>query len=104
MTALFAILGIGIGLIAVYAVAAIFHGWVFSQLWEWFAVTTFGAPSITVFAAIGISLLFSFYQIPNLTKGRDKTSAEKWGEVIGLVIFKPLLYLLIGWIVFCFMK
>ena len=90
--------------VALSFMSATLSGYALSILWEWFVVTTFSLPSISIPVAIGLALIVNF-----LTHQDSETDVKDMG--IGEILFlaaakgmaKPLLALLIGWIVTLFM-
>ena len=99
--------GIGIGAIAIIVVivGAFLSGLVISQLWSWFIVDTFGVPKISVPVAIGISLIvgkLTHQEIDKKESDKTKSILYKLVEAMTTTILGPLLYLVIGWIVYQF--
>ena len=48
--------------VIVYAISmTLFNGFVLVQLWDWFVVSSFNVPQITIQAALGIGLIVSMY-------------------------------------------
>jgi flagellar motor component MotA len=77
----------------------LYQGWALAQLWEWFIVTTFGLPMISLPAAIGLMLTVSF-----LTKSFELDHQKKpYGEMLKATalgaIAKPTITLLAGWVI-----
>jgi hypothetical protein len=76
--------------------AAIFSGYVFSVLWGWFIVSTFGLPAIGIAVALGIILVARYAtMVPRKLKEEDAIQGVMW--------FKPLFALLVGFILKSFM-
>ena len=77
--------------------STILSGWAITKLWAWFMVTTFGLPTLTIPAAIGLALMVGYFQA--LPKSED----EKYWEILlkGIIVgtLKPLFYLGIGAII-----
>ena len=75
------------------------NAYVGSTLWEWFIVSKFGLPSLTMMQAWGISLLVSMWTHQHTPwKGKDEREpAAKVGELIGLLML-PWFFLVLGWI------
>ncbi len=116
------LLGIGSSILAtmtiIITLILILNGFVLSKLWEWFIVTIFDVPVISISLAIGFlmisGLFFSFVTgfstvvkcllierptKPNVTANDDFISVDK---IYGYAVGFPLLILLIGWIVHLF--
>jgi hypothetical protein len=83
-----------IGVIPLALAAAVLRGYVFSILWGWFIVPTFGVPSISTPLAIGIMIT-----IGEVTRQYVPTKDKDIWMPIGTAILSPLLALLLGWIV-----
>lgn len=86
-------------------VSAIWSGFVLTRLWLWFVVSQFAdMPQLHLAGAIGLAIIISF-----LTKDRDeriedrRSNEDKIYAIVGEAIFRPLLALVIGYIVHLFM-
>ena len=91
-------------LLLISPIIVLANGFVFQHLWNWFIVPFVGLPSLTLVAAIGVSMTIAFVAhqfVPSNNK--DKTPSEIVTEVIAHLITKPLAALLFGWIVTLFM-
>jgi hypothetical protein len=90
-----------IGIFAAVAVGMIWRGYVFSILWDWFAVPAFGLPALSLAMAIGIALLVNYATYRRVTVPTDpsKTEADKITDVLAHIITYPLIVLGMGWIV-----
>ena len=77
--------------------AYILNGVALSVLWGWFMVGSFGLPAISVPLAIGIGIIVSY-----LTDQDQEVKKREIGEWIGYVLAKPIVALVIGWIVYQF--
>ena len=92
-------------MLCVGVVGHIFTGYTLSILWQWFIVTAFAAPPISVVQAIGVVLvvqLMTFKAPPDcVLVERDAFEKAVRGILINLVI--PASFLLTGWIVRMFM-
>lgn len=79
-------------------------GWAVSKLWGWFLVPL-GVPAITVLHGLGISMfmaVFKQYVPKQKEKGKDTSIPALIGEILGILL-RPLLPVLVGWIVVQFM-
>lgn len=92
MTALI-IIFMGAGFVALIIAISVLRGWVFSILWQWFAVPIFGLPPLGVAQAIGIAVIFSMLTHQYVPKKED----DSWQPIV-FVLLSPLAALLIGWI------
>ena len=96
-----------IGIIAttlmVMAFSVTINGWALSVLWKWFIVPVFGAPILTIPAAIGVAMVVNYLTEKINMNNKDE---REWGEklFVGafLAIAKPSFALLFGWIVLQF--
>ena len=86
----------------VLLVSTIVTGYVVSQLWGWFVIPL-GLPPITMWHAYGVSLLFNFMcpylDTADLAKKDGITSGELVGKALMLLVFRPALVLLFGYLV-----
>lgn len=80
-----------LGVILLIPVVAIYHGFVFSVLWHWYAVPLFGAPVITSLQAAGLLILINL-PLWRLKAKQDLTTTDRIAYFVG-----PLLALLVGW-------
>lgn len=90
---------IAVGFVQIFS--TLFHGFILTLLWSWFAVTIFHLPVLTLWPAIGIMTLIEF-----LTQRISTNAAAKDIEInkstiissLSASIVYPLLSLLIGFI------
>jgi hypothetical protein len=71
------------------------NAYVLTVLWSWFIVSTFHLPALTIYAAMGLTLVVAY-----LTKQPDFTGQEiddyaTKMKVYGII--RPLLALFMGW-------
>jgi hypothetical protein len=96
-----------IGYITVTALAIVYgqtlNGWTLCILWAWFIVPTFACVGLSIPAAIGISLVVSYLT----TKIERKKEQPPFGEMLleGIITstIKPVMALMFGYVVQCFM-
>jgi len=90
--------------IIVIFLSAIFSGYVLSVLWGWFILPVFDAPTLTISSAIGLSIVVGFIarDYPEENNKGDSPS-DILGKAILKAAIKPLMVLLVGWIVTLFM-
>lgn len=88
---------VSIGLLYLYSAFSL--GYVGMILWAWFIVPVFGLPALSWGQAYGIALLTGLYcqRYQNNTNKDERTTSEKVGQTIGLLL-SPWLVLLAGWI------
>ena len=85
---------------------AICNGFVLKMLWGWFVVPTFpAAPSLSIPAAIGISLVVGMltHDLPSLKSEEDQSVADELLLAIYYTIGMTVFYLAMGWVVYRFM-
>lgn len=87
-----------LGVIGIVVAGVIYEGLVFQVMWEWFIVSTFNLPSISIPAAIGIGFASSLITHQYVDNSSEKSAAEKFGAVIGFSLLKPTVVLFGGWI------
>lgn len=81
--------------------SSIFHGFVFSKIWQWFIVSTFGVSPVSVVQSMGIALLVALVttRITNPSKETKKEdSTDEWVKSISISLSFSALVLLSGWI------
>lgn len=86
-----------VGFIGLLVVSSILNGFVLVKLWEWFLVTPFGFPKLSVPVAIGISIIAKYLTIQQIPKTDNKST-----DTYCFAIVYPLLTLCIGWVVHLF--
>ena len=61
----YSIVGIGTSILfgALIVLSYFVSGLVLSTMWEWFIVSTFEAPQITILEAVGISMIVGLFQL-----------------------------------------
>lgn len=91
--ALATVLGI-VGVVALVALQSLWSGYVLHVLWAWFIVPTFGAPPLTIAAAIGLMTVLGAMQ-----GARRYKKDDEFGKTIALSFMAPLLSLGVGFIV-----
>lgn len=92
-------MGILLYIVIILPLYAIWLGFVLTKLWAWFAVPAFGAPPLSIAAAVGISLIVGLVarQHPaNETEGKTMAEILTHGTVIAAM--KPAIALFFGWI------
>lgn len=79
------------------------NGFVFSKLWQWFIITIFDLPPITVMQAIGISMVVGFLTYTQPPESSGKGPLENLIVAFFKLLFTALFALLFGWILHLFM-
>ena len=85
-------------LFVVAPLSVILSGWTVTVLWDWFIVTTFKLVPLTIIQALGISLIAGY-----LTHQPIKQEARKYSELVAFCFAKPIMFLIVGWIIHLFM-
>ena len=89
---------VAIGLLALAPLFMALRGWVLSIMWGWFIVTTFNAPPIGVWAAIGIAFCVGMF-VPNRAKTDED---QEWYTSVIAEVLGTLIALGIGWLIYHF--
>lgn len=84
---------------ALYAPLALLWASVFTTLWGWFVVPTFGAPELSIVQALGLSAVLSMFGKPK----REEVDYKYIRWAISTSISTPLTALFIGWILTFFL-
>ena len=95
-----ALLGI-LAMVAIVVGSAIWHGYVFSVLWGWFAVPAFGLPALSLAMSIGVALLANYATYHRVTVPSDpnKDTGDKVIDSVAHIIAYPLIVLIMGWVI-----
>ena len=95
-----ALLGI-LGMVAIVVGSAMWHGYVFSVLWGWFAVPAFGLPALSLAMSIGVALLVNYatYHRVEVPENPNKSDSNKIAEPLAHIITYPLIVLIMGWVI-----
>lgn len=91
------LVGCGVGLLLVPFMTAL-RGWVLATLWTWLMVPIFGFARLTVWQAIGVSLIVGVFTM-KMPRDDDDNALQ---SVIKIVIYSVVSYafaLLLGWVV-----
>ncbi len=81
----------GVVLLVVVPVGLFMFGAVTSALWGWFVVPTFGAPPLSIPAAIGLRVLASLVRPP--------LERFDFDAFITRALLGPPMFLCVGWVV-----
>ena len=96
-------LGCVLALVTLMAIpfAYALDGYALTILWKWFVLAKFNLPIINVPEAIGLAIIIGYLtkQIQLRDKDKDKEPLERCCEALALMVLKPGLALLVGWIV-----
>lgn len=93
---LFAVLGFFVIMI----LSSMWKGYVFSVLWKWFIVSTFGLPAISIPIAIGVGMLVGMLTHQSTHTSNDSSGVgERIATAAMLAFFLPLITLGIASIV-----
>jgi Na+(H+)/acetate symporter ActP len=94
-----------LGVLVVTALGSILNGWVLSILWGWFMVPIFHLPTLSIPAALGIALIIGYLtkqSTPTDAKDEERSSGEKFGRLLVIIVGRPLAALLVGSVVHLF--
>lgn len=75
------------------------NGWVLMHLWEWFMVSIFHLPAITIWQAVGVSTTIGFLT-HQMQTGKDPRG---FGTIISTAILTQFLTLGFGWVIHTWM-
>lgn len=80
---------------------AIGQGLALSVLWRWFAVPLFELPELTLWQALGVSLVVSAAMSKNvdLESNNESDLLTKIFKAVGVIVLRPLFLIGIGWVV-----
>ncbi len=84
--------------VAVMVGGSLLDGWVLSKLWAWFMVPIFHMPALSVPQSIGIALVIG-YLTKQYSNAKEEDDPKKTRTFWALMLVKPFLALLIGFIV-----
>ena len=82
---------------------ALWRGYVLFLLWAWFMVPTFGAPTLSIPAAIGVSLIVAYLARDGRPEEKGKKFSEQLANGVVHAALAPLIALGIGSVVRVFM-
>jgi len=81
-------------IIIIGLLSSLWSGYVLKVLWGWFVVPVFNAPALSFIYAAGLMIVLGFVQ--HLPKPDPEA---KWYSSLDVVILKPLIFLLFGWLI-----
>ena len=94
--------GILVSSAALIIVATIADGWALSKVWNWFMPAIFGLTSLTIWKAIGVSMVLALFT-GTKSSSSDDSKGQSFTEVLVqqsvVAISKPLFIVGIAWIV-----
>ena len=102
---IFAVLGAVGAAVALIALAAILNGYALSVLWSWFMVPTFHLPPLGIVPAMGMAMVVSFltYHYDEDKAKEQASQSERIGKVCMSIILRPVMALILGWVIHQFM-
>jgi len=89
------LIGTMLAFLYIYLVS-IWEGWILKVLWGWYIVPQFNLKPLTVYEAIGISLIAGVIQFKRYRKSNDTIHELK---NLGFQFLSPFLSLIFGWII-----
>lgn len=100
-------LGMIVSIVILLVVGTVVDGWALKTVWNWFIPGIFGLTSLTLWQAMGVSMVFELFTRTNKTKKNSdssKNSGKTFGEIFvaGLieVILTPVLSVGVAWIIY----
>jgi hypothetical protein len=99
-------LGMIVSMIVLIVVGTVVDGWALKTVWNWFIPSIFNITSLTLWQAMGVSMVFELFTRTNRNKKNDtsKTSGKTFGEIFVTslieVVLTPVLSVGIAWIIF----
>lgn len=97
-------LGLIVSLAVLAVVAAIANGWALVTIWNWFIPPIFGLTSLTLWQAVGVSMVFNLFvgvkNKSNSSDTKDKTFGEVFISSLAEVILTPVLTVAFAYVVF----
>lgn len=84
------------GVPVVMTLAYIYSGWVFVMLWGWFVVPAFGLKPLTIPLAVGLSCIVTLLA-PHIDDYQRRKETSGFAALTPLL--RPLILLVVGWIV-----
>ena len=81
-------------------IGAIFGGFVFLKLWQWFVVPVFHLPQFSLSYSIGLCLVASFLTHQVMPQKEGRSTGDICSELITKAVALPAVALLYGWILF----
>lgn len=100
-------LGLITSILLLLVVGTLVDGWALSVIWNWFIPTLFKLTPLTLWQAIGVSMVFELFTRNNKkAKEKSDSDAKTAGQVVVAslveVITVPVLSVFIAWIVLQF--
>lgn len=94
-------LSITILLLVLSFLSVIFSGFALTVIWEWFVVSVFNLPSLSIPAAIGLMMVTRYVTInPSITNSQNKEDHDDWYDPwaiqIGTTFGIAIISLLVG--------
>lgn len=82
-----------------------FTGYVFINLWDWFIIPIFNLPKLSIYTAIGISIVVRFLigHVDIKTMLEKKTNKEQW-LAVAMLFLRPAMFLFAGYILYLMME
>lgn len=84
-------------LFVLYVVGSLLSVHVFTVLWTWFVVPTFGATPLSLPMAFGLKVVVGLLRLPERFPADDRGFDEKLTDVVGLKFLAPIMALCYGW-------
>ena len=101
--AVFSCLGLIFGSIMFIPIIAVINGFVGMYLWNSLLVPVFeNLPVLTWQLALGVSFAITYFTNRHTntnTDGKDEDTATKIANILGKIVFAPLFYVFIAWVI-----
>jgi hypothetical protein len=96
-------LGLIVSVAVLAIVVALANGWALVTIWNWFIPPIFGLTSLTLWQAVGVSMVFQLFVGVKSKSGDSDTKDKTFGEVflssLITVLLTPLFTVLFAWVV-----
>lgn len=94
---------IGYFTISVFAIVigSLWYGYAFSILWGWFIVPIFHTPTLSLPAAIGVSLVVGYLTHQIIPEDKSLTATERLAKSCSELALKPAVTLGMGYAIKC---
>lgn len=99
-------MGLIVSTLALIVIGTLVEGWALKTIWNWFMSSVFSLTPLTIWQAIGVSMVFQLFTGTNKVKNQDKTSSSNktWGEIFVTALIEmtvsPVVSVFIAWIIF----
>lgn len=85
-------------LILVTMISVLYFGFALKTLWDWFVVTSFNLPPLSLATAMGLVVMSSLFKSSSPVD-KNESDADYLAKGLVEVMVRPTMVLLCGWIV-----